>query len=143
MANVLLFALERPRLALDGYLEVAAAAPQDSAAAVRGLFGAALVYRDRLGLPDSAAVFDAQLQAVFPQSPQAFVAREGAEGDLYAYLTELDARRREVDLAAGPSSQAGPDIIGAADLDGERPAPAPVPGGRRSHWRDRKLQGRG
>jgi len=142
MANVLLFALDRPRLALDGYLEVAAAAPQDSAAAVRGLFGAALVYRDHLGLPDSAAVFDAQLQAAFPQSPQAFVAREGAEGDLYAYLTELDARRREMDLASGPSPDRGLEAIAADGPDGERPAPPPA-GGRRSHWRDRKLQGRG
>jgi len=141
MANVLLFALERPRLALDAFLEVAAA--PDSAAAVRGLYGAAVVYRDRLGLPDSAAVYLERLQAEYPQSPQAFVAREGDEGDLYAYLTELEARRREVALAAGATEPTGAAAIDAAGPQGERPAPTPAAGGRRSHWRERKLQARG
>ncbi len=143
MANVLLFALDRPRLALDAYLEVAAAAAQDSAAAVRGLYGAALIYRDHLALPDSAAVQTARLQAEFPESPQAFVVREGPEGDLYGYLTGLEARRRELELAAGAPPEIGDDGPEAAGPVSERPLTSPVPGGRRSHWRDRKLQGRG
>jgi len=141
MANVLLFALERPRLALDAYLEVAAA--PDSAAAVRGLYGAALVYRDHLGLPDSAAAYLARLQDEYPESPQAFVLREGEEGDLYTYLTGLEARRREMELAAGAVPDAGPGAVEATSPGGERPAPPPPAGGRRSHWRDRKLQARG
>ncbi|MDO9694467.1 MAG: tetratricopeptide repeat protein [Candidatus Latescibacteria bacterium] len=142
MANVLLFALDRPRLALDAYLEVVAAAAQDSAAAVRGLYGAALVYRDRLSLPDSAAVLTARLQDEYPESPQAFVTREGAEGDLYAYLTGLEARRRELELAAGGPAQGGPGAVEATGPAQERPGAPPATGGRRSHWRDRKLQGR-
>ena len=110
---------------------------------IRDSYGAALVYRDRLSLPDSAAVLTARLQDEYPESPQAFVTREGAEGDLYAYLTGLEARRRELELAAGGPAQDGPGAVEATGPAGERPGAAPVTGGRRSHWRDRKLQGRG
>ncbi|MBK7703807.1 MAG: hypothetical protein IPI34_13430, partial [bacterium] len=143
IASVLLFALERPRLALDAYLEVAAA--PDSTAAVREfLQRTALVYRDHLGLPDSAAVHLGAPAGRVPGSPQAFVLREGRQGDLYTYLTGLrGAAARDLELAAGTSPDAGPGAVEATGPGGERPAPPPAAGGRRSHWRDRKLQARG
>jgi outer membrane protein assembly factor BamD (BamD/ComL family) len=95
-ANALLFGMERPHMAASRYLEVAFDANADSATAVRGLYGAYIVYQDHLALPDSASLLAAELQDTYPDSPQAFLLREGREGNLLAYLIEL----RDAELAA-------------------------------------------
>jgi thioredoxin-like negative regulator of GroEL len=137
-ANVLLFYLDRPRLALDLYLEVADAAAADSSAAVRGLYGAALVYGGYLALPDSADVMAARLVAEYPASPHTHMATTAAaERDLYAYLMELDRREAAQLAAAGPGLEtaSGPDGV----RDEERPDAVADDSVRRSRWRLRKL----
>ena len=86
-ANALLFGFERPHLAFDLYAEVAADTAADTTVAPRALYGALLVQSSYLANPDSAAVFRDDLQARFPDSPQAYQARSGAGSNLLAFLT--------------------------------------------------------
>ncbi len=142
-ANALLLGLGRARQALTLYLEVAGQAARDSSAAARALYGAAVVYRDSLAQPDSAAALLARLQQEFPRSPQAFTVRTGAGGDLLGFLRAEQARqaraearaRPEPPAAASADSSARPsgafdpapasaDSIGAAPADSIRAAPA-------------------
>lgn len=141
-ANVLHFTLDRPRLALDRYLEVAEAAQTDTLSTVRGLFGAARIYRDLLGLPDSAAIYEERLIAEFPASPQALVLSEGAQLDLYAYLREREREAALLAAAAAPEVPA-PETGGpAVEPGGPEPGPTlpALEEGRRSFWRLRKLE---
>lgn len=115
-ANALLFGFDRPRLALDLYREVAASAGADSSTRARGVYGAALVLRDRLGQPDSAAVYFASLQRDFPRTPQAFASRDTTPGGLLSFLRaqyENEMRRRAAAgpsvLARGPVGRRGPE----------------------------------
>ncbi len=132
-ANELLFSLGRPRQALDLYLDVAADDHADSTQAARALFGAVKVCREKLALPDSAAIFEDQLLHSYPDSPQAFQIREGDAGDLLAYLLQRqeDIRQQEAELAATeqtgddatrdpaafdtPAADAGPDTGDSAE----------------------------
>lgn len=141
-ANVLLFTLDRPRLALDRYLEVAEAAEADSLAAVRGLYGAVAVYRDRLGMPDSASVHAERLLATYPESPQALVLSEGGQVDLYARLLAREKEAALLALAAESDTSAARPGPEATAPDRPRPGPELLPddGGRRSYWRLRKLE---
>lgn len=137
-ANVLLFYLNRPRLALDLYLDVAASAEADSSAAVRGLYGASLVYGDYLALPDSADAMAARLLDEHPDSPQTHMATGDPDGhDLFGYLMELEQRDIERRLASSEEGPAGEAVIETAVTPTLRDD-----GIRRSHWRQRKLDRR-
>ena len=129
-ANALLLGLGRTRQALALYLEVAGMAARDSSAAARGLYGAALVYRDSFAQADSAATLLARLQQEFPHSPQAFAARAGGEGDLLAFLRAERERRAlaaESDEARGLPASRGraADAGGASATADTSSAPAP------------------
>ena len=88
MANSLLLTLDKPRMALDNYLD-AAAARNDTVSSVRGFYGAHLVYRDYLDLPDSAAVMADSIQIRHPGSAHAYLlADDSGERDLYTILVE-------------------------------------------------------
>ncbi|MFO7654645.1 MAG: tetratricopeptide repeat protein [Candidatus Krumholzibacteriia bacterium] len=93
-ANGMLFAFDRPRQAADLFLEAARHEEADSLVAARALYGAQLVYRQHLDLPDSAALLAAEVQERFPDSAQAYALSQGARGDLLAFLLE----RRDVQL---------------------------------------------
>ncbi len=127
-ANVLLFGMERPHMAASRYLEVAFDANADSATAVRGLYGAYLVYQEHLALPDSAGRMADELTRTYPNSPQAFLIREGQEANLLAYLLVLrdEARFRQAEIAVASGQESG-------QLGGERPTGAEsslgLPGG--------------
>jgi len=99
-ANALLFGFERPRLAHDLYTAVAADSAADTTVAARALFGAMLVQEAYLEQPDSAAVFADALQQRFPDSPQAYEARSGADADLLAFLLERQALADQLARAA-------------------------------------------
>ncbi len=137
-ANALLLGLKRPRLALDIYLELAGLADSDSSAAARGLYGAALTYREHLGQPDSASLMLARLQEEFPDSPQAFASRTGGEGDLLGHLLALrerELRDRAARAEAAPPPAPAADVpadgatlqpaLAAADTAAAGPLPAP------------------
>jgi TolA-binding protein len=123
-ANALLFGLGRPRQALDLYLQVASAAEADSATTARALYGAALIYRDRLSQPDSAAQLFSRLERDYPASAQAFVARTGREGNLFEHLwaqrDQLARAKAVADSARGRSRPAEPEPA-ARDAEGPRP----------------------
>ena len=88
MANSLLLTLGKPRMALENYLD-AAAARNDTISSVRGFYGAHLVYRDYLDLPDSAAVMADSIQIRHPDSAHAYLlADDSGERDLYTILVE-------------------------------------------------------
>jgi TolA-binding protein len=104
-ANALLFGMQRPRLALDSYLEIAGDAAVDSITGARSLYGATHICRDYLALPDSAELFSTRLMTTYPQSPQAFLVRTGGEGDLLAFLMDLQ-REDQARLSAAESDTA-------------------------------------
>ncbi len=142
-ANILQLSLDRPRLALDLYLEIGSLAELDTLSAVRGLFGAAVLYREQLALPDSAVIMENRLLETFPHSPQALLLREGTEADLYSYLMERDRERALFELAQGITSTDAHD--GSAMLDSrggiiETPSIGITRTGRYSRWRIRKLE---
>ncbi len=85
-ANALLFGFNRPAEAGLLFREAGLDSAADSLLAPRGLYGAVIVYRDYLDQPDSADYFGALLEEQYPDSPQAFEMRMGAEGDLLGYL---------------------------------------------------------
>lgn len=85
-ANALLFGFDRPAEAGVLFREAGLDTAADSLLAPRGLYGAVVVYRDFLDEPDSVAFFSAILEERYPESPQAFEMRHGAEGDLLGYL---------------------------------------------------------
>lgn len=119
-ANALLFGFDRPRLALDLYREVAASAGADSSTRARGLYGAALVLRDRLGQPDSAAAFFAVLQSDFPRTPQAFASRDTAPAGLFAFLrAQYESERRRQAAAGGDTGAGGRGEDRGAEAEGE------------------------
>ncbi len=127
-ANVLLFALDRPRLALDRFREIIEVA-SDSSAVVRALYGAALVYRQHLSLPDSAALYEQRLESEFPDSPQAFQLRHGRGADLFGYLRRLQqemvAAARDSAAAASAQAAPAPDQAAAA-MPSPTGSPAPA-----------------
>ena len=142
-ANILQLSLNRPRLALDLYLEISSMAEQDTLSAVRGLYGSAAVYREHLSLPDSAAIMENRLLETFPDSPQALVLRGGAEADLYSYLMERDRERALFELAQGITSTDSSDggvMSGPRSGDAEIPMISTPQTGRYSRWRIRKLE---
>ncbi len=135
-ANILYFHLDRPELALELYRDVASTAELDSSAAVRGLYGAAVVHRDHLAEPDSVAVLLERLRSDYPDAPQTFMLETGDDGDLYAFVMEQDRLDRETQLADA-------DIDAAGVIEPEETAtPDQVrePGARYSRWRERKLR---
>jgi len=142
-ANILSETLDRPRMALDRYLEVSTLTEQDSLSAVRGMFGAAVMYRNRLALPDSADLMESRLLETYPASPQALVLRDGSEADLYSYLLELEREQALLlvaEIAAeGPvaddSAPTSRPTVGPSMPEGDSPAT-----GRYSRWRLRKLE---
>ncbi len=135
-ANILLFHLERPDLALELFRDVAATAEIDSASAVRGLYGAAVVYRDFTAQPDSVDAIYERLVAEYPDSPQAHMLDPEGDSDLYAFLMEQERLAQELRLAEGesPGDEAVEEIV--------EPVPGAErdPGIRYSRWRERKLR---
>lgn len=95
-ANALLFGFDRPREALDTYAAVAADTAADSTAAPRALYGAMLVYENWFQQPDSAAIYRDELNARYPESPQAYQAQTGETADLLAFLLQQEEARLEV-----------------------------------------------
>jgi len=80
----------------------------DSALVARALYGAVLVCRDRLALPDSAAIFEDILLTQYPEFPQAFALQSGGRGNLLAYLLERrdqENQLRMLAMASGDSTQ--------------------------------------
>ncbi len=96
-ANGQLFGFDRPRRALDLYTTVAADSAADSTSAARALYGAMLVYRDRLDDPDSSRIYADRLVASYPESPQAYQVKQGNDADLLAFLQAKVEARREQD----------------------------------------------
>jgi len=113
-ANAMLFGFDRPREAADLYLEVVRTEEADSTVAARGLYGAAMVYRNYLDNADSAAVLAAELQERYPESAQAYQLNAGSRANLLAYLLEQQQLEREAALASGDLDA----VIAAAGLDG-------------------------
>ena len=116
-ANGLLFGLDRPRLALDKYLEILANDDADSNLASRACYGAMVVYRDHVDLPDSAAIYEQRLLDDHPTSAQAYQLRAGADSDLLSFL--LDRQQRDIDTrwaisAVADSGLAPPDSVALA-----------------------------
>jgi TolA-binding protein len=143
-ANVMMGPLESPRRALDIYLDVMESADLDSASAVRAMYGAVIIYRDHLALPDSAAAVQERLLNDFPDSPQAFTLRNGEQGDLFAYLMKQDEIRVAAAMAAADSQSllAPDDAVQLAEakpmITDEEPERAEEFSGevsRRNRWR--------
>jgi TolA-binding protein len=125
-ANALLFGMERPRLALEKYLEIAGLAAADSATVARALYGAYVVYDRHLALPDSAQLMAARLETEYPTSPQAFQLRTGGGEDLLTYLLELQEQEREKARASGETPAAPASALTqeqAAAVESESPPP--------------------
>jgi TolA-binding protein len=101
-ANALLFGFERPRAALDLYAAVAADSAADSTVAPRALYGAMIVY-GQLELPDSSQMYAQQLQARYPDSPQAYRVTNGASADLLSFLLA----KQELQLASTAKTAGG------------------------------------
>ncbi len=116
-ANALMFGLDRPEQAAGLYLEAAADTAADSLDAARALFGAVVAYRDHLDKPDSAALYVAQLESRYPESPQAFeVSGDKGGRDLLEFL--LDRRRLEQQdrlAALSPEARAALEATPASD----------------------------
>ena len=122
-ANALLGALREPRRALDLYLDLTRTADLDSASAVRGLFGAAITYRDYLDLPDSSAIMVDRLLSDYPDSPQAFAMNPESRGNLFDFLMEQDALRMEVARTLEPdTAQATIPAAGSEETVAAAPA---------------------
>jgi len=135
-ANILLFHLDRPDLALELYRDVASTAEFDSTSAARGLYGAAIIYRDYTAQPDSVDVMLAHLRSDYPDSPQAFMLDPDTDHDLYVFVMEQDRLAREFQIAEIVESDT--EAIDAEDI--EPTAPVLDPGTRYSRWRERKLR---
>lgn len=135
-ANILYFHLNRPDLALELYRDVASTAELDSASAVRGLYGEAVVFRDDLAEPDSVAVVLDRMRREYPDAPQTFMLETAGDGDLLAFVMEQDQRERDLALADDSGAPAG-------EVVAEEPGAGAVihePGVRFSRWRERKLR---
>lgn len=141
-ANALMFTLNKPRQALDLYLDVAGTADVDSSAAVRGLYGAIHVYRDLLDLPDSAAIYAERLEKEHPDAPQAYVERQGSDENLFSYLMAMEERERAAVADTAAVVAGGAAAPAAGEVAGEEKLPV-YHGVRFSHWRERKLERRG
>ncbi len=135
-ANILLFHLERPDLALELYHDVASTAEFDSTSAARGLYGAAIIYRDYTAQPDSVDVMLAHLRRDYPDSPQTFMLDPDTDHDLYVFVMEQDRLVRELQIAE--IDEVDTEEIGTGDF--EPVASVHDPGARYSRWRERKLR---
>jgi outer membrane protein assembly factor BamD (BamD/ComL family) len=135
-ANILLFHLERPDLALELYRDIASTAEFDSTSSARGLYGAAIIYRDHTAQPDSVDAMLAQLRRDYPDSPQTFMLDPDTDHDLYVFVMEQDRLARELQIAE--VSESVTEEIGVEDI--APIAPVHDPGARYSRWRERKLR---
>ena len=113
-ANALFFGFQRPAMAYDLYAALAADTTADSTVAPRALYGAMLLQETHFQEPDSAAFYARALLERYPESPQAFKVRSGADFDLLAFLlaqelsAQLAARQASGDREAGTPSLTGP-----------------------------------
>ncbi|MCP4574436.1 MAG: tetratricopeptide repeat protein [bacterium] len=105
LANGFRFGFGRPRKAAAYYRLAARDTAAEPTVAARALYGAYLTYRDVLDLPDSAAIFAAELDSLYPDSPQAFEARQGGSSNLLGYLLELRDEDRAANFAALSDSE--------------------------------------
>ena len=138
-ANILYFHLDRPDLALELYRDVAASAELDSSAAVRGLYGAAIIYRDELAEPDSVSVMLARLRESYPDAPQTFMLESSGDGDLFEFVMERDREVRESQIEIAATAEENPGVEEEA-VDVPPPPESREPGVRYSRWRERKLR---
>jgi outer membrane protein assembly factor BamD (BamD/ComL family) len=128
-ANALLFGFDEPRDAVALYAAAGVDTAADSTVAARALYGAVITYENYLDLPDSAAIYRRTLLERFPESPQAFEAREGRGANLFGYLLaqrdeiqaenfanlsdeERGALEADLDLTAGVGTLARTSVIG-------------------------------
>lgn len=95
-ANAMLFGFNRPAEAARLFAAAGVDSAADSLLAPRGLYGAVVVYRDHLDMPDSAAFYGDRLVRDYPESPQAFEYQAGPDEDLLSFLL---ARRDSVQAA--------------------------------------------
>ncbi len=128
-ANALLFGMERPRLALEKYLEIAGLASSDSAMVARALYGAYVVYAEHLSLPDSARIMADRLETAYPASPQAFQLRTGGSADLLSYLLDLQEQERALARAGGETTDAPDSTLVPQQATGEAGESPPAAGG--------------
>ncbi len=98
-ANAMLFGFNRPAEAAHLFAAAGLDTAADSLLAPRGLYGAVVVYRDRLDQPDSATYYGDLLVDRYPDSPQAFEYQAGPEGNLLAYLLARRDSLQAVHLA--------------------------------------------
>jgi tetratricopeptide (TPR) repeat protein len=98
-ANAMLFGFDHPATAADLYIQAAADTAADSTIAARALFGAYLTYDRYLEKPDSAAIFAAELEERYPESPQAFEVRSGHEANLLGYLLAMQEEQQQYRFA--------------------------------------------
>jgi len=104
-ANAMRFGFDRPNVAARLYRTAARDSAVQPTVGARALYGAYLTYRDVLDKPDSAAIFAAELDSLYPASPQAYDAGHGGSGDLLGYLLELRDQERAVNYAALSDSE--------------------------------------
>jgi hypothetical protein len=86
------------------------------------MYGAYITYRDHLALPDSAEIMAISLEQAYPDSPQAFQLREGEQGDLLAYLLDLNQRQIAAQAAAQAALQAEIQAEVQEEIQAEAPA---------------------
>jgi hypothetical protein len=125
MANSFRFGFERPNRAATYYRMAGRDTAAESTVAARALYGAYLTYRDVLDKPDSAAVFAAELDSVYPDSPQAYEARHGGSSNLLGYLLEMRAQEQAAAYAALSDSER---VALSRGLDAGLGAAVPVAG---------------
>ena len=99
-ANALLFGFERPQEAVVFYTAAATDTSAERTVATRALYGAIITYRDHLDEPDSAQFYADQLELRYPDSPQAYEARNGGDADLLGFLLTRRRQEQEARLAA-------------------------------------------
>lgn len=107
-ANAMLFGFDRPAEAYELFAQVAADTAADTTVVPRALYGAMLLQRTHFEQPDSAEWYGRLLQERFPDSPQAYSARTGADADLLAFLLAQEIAARQAAIEEG--GEAGPGL---------------------------------
>lgn len=125
-ANAMRFGFDRPNVAARLYRTAARDSAVEATVGARSLYGAYLTYRDVLDKPDSAAIFAAELDSLYPDSPQTYEARHGRSSDLLGYLLELREQEQAARYTALSDSEKVALARGAkGGLQTLGPAPGP------------------
>ncbi len=123
-ANAMLFGFDNPSGAALLFKEAGLDTAADSLLASRGLYGAAIVYRDHLDNPDSAKYFEDLLLKDYPNSPQAFELQVGGDGNLIGFLlAQQDSIQAEYLASLSPEELAElqkATLVGEGNRSGRR-----------------------